>query len=193
MTKGGNTKQMILAAGLEMASLVGLENVTIGSLAKTIHMSKSGVFAHFQSKENLQIQILEHAGDYFSETVIYPALKKKAGIIRIRALVDKWIDFSMQLTGGCIFVSASSEFSDRPGKVRDYLLNQQYEWMDTLRRIARSAVKSGDFRENIDIEQFAFDLYSLMLGFYYYHQLLQDANSRKYQVTALNQLLKNYQ
>jgi AcrR family transcriptional regulator len=192
MTKGKDTKETILSAGLEMASHLGLENVTIGALAKSIHMSKSGVFAHFQSKENLQIQILEYAGERFAETVILPVLKEKAGITRIRALVANWIEFSMRLTGGCIFVSASSEFSDRPGRVRDFLLAQQGDWMDGLRRVAHSAVLAGDFREDIDIEQFAFDLYSLLLGFYYYHQLLQDAKSQTYQESALDQLLKNY-
>lgn len=192
MTKGKDTKHIILAAGLEMASQLGLENITIGALAKSIRMSKSGVFAHFQSKENLQIQVLEYAGQRFAEQVILPALKEKAGITRIKALVANWSDFSMELSGGCIFVSASSEFSDRPGKVRDFLLDQQEDWMDCLRRVARSAVRAGDFKEEIDIEQFAFDLYSLLLGFYYYHQLLQDTRSRQYQESALDQLLKNY-
>ncbi|MDH3956301.1 MAG: TetR/AcrR family transcriptional regulator, partial [Desulfobacteraceae bacterium] len=164
MTKGKDTKFTVLEAGLDMASQLGLECVTIGNLAKTTNMSKSGVFAHFQSKENLQIEILHYAAQLFSEGVILPALKIKAGIPRIRALVDNWIQWTSELTGGCIFVSASADFSDRPGKVRDVLLHQQKEWIDCLKRIARSAVQMGDFRKDIDDDQFAFDLYSLLLG-----------------------------
>jgi AcrR family transcriptional regulator len=192
MKKGDDTKLLILDAGLDMASRLGLECVTIGTLAKATSMSKSGLFAHFESKENLQIGILDYASREFSQGVIVPALKVDAGIPRIRALVDHWIRWSAQLTGGCIFVCASTEFSDRPGKVRECLLRQQEEWIDCLRRIAQSAVRVGDFKENIDAEQFAFDLYSLLLGFYYYHKLLHDVETRKRQEAALERLLDNY-
>jgi AcrR family transcriptional regulator len=193
MTKGEDTKHIVLEAGLDMASQLGLECVTIGNLAKATNLSKSGLFAHFQSKENLQIEILNHAARLFSEGVIVPALKTKAGIPRIRALVDNWIQWSSELTGGCIFVSASTDFSDRPGKVRDLLLHQQKQWIDCLRRIAQSAVQTGDFRPDIDFDQFAFDLYSLLLGFHLYYKLLDDAESKKHQETALVRLLNNYQ
>jgi len=192
MKKGEETKMVILDAGLDMASQYGLEGVSIGSLAKLINMSKSGLFAHFQSKENLQIEILKYAGRLFAEGVIVPALKIKAGIPRIKALVNNWIAWSDNLTGGCIFVTASAEYSDRPGKVRDYLLRQQRDWIDSLRRIAQSAIKVGDFRRDIDCEQFAFDLYSLLLGFHLYEKLLDDSETKKRQEMALEQLLANY-
>lgn len=192
MKKGEETKMVILNAGLDMASQYGLEGVSIGSLAKLINMSKSGLFAHFQSKENLQIEILKYAGRLFAEGVIVPALKIKAGIPRIKALVNNWIAWSDNLTGGCIFVTASAEYSDRPGKVRDYLLRQQRDWIDSLRRIAQSAIKVGDFRRDIDCEQFAFDLYSLLLGFHLYEKLLDDSETKKRQEMALEQLLANY-
>jgi len=192
MAKGEDTKLIVLEAGLDMASQLGLECVTIGNLAKTTNMSKSGLFAHFQSKENLQIEILNYAAQVFSERVIVPALKTQAGIPRIRALVDNWIGWTSELTGGCIFVSGSADFSDRPGKVKDVLLNQQKQWIDCLRRIARSAVKAGDFRKDIDDDQFAFDLYSLLLGFHLYYKLLDDSEIRKREETALVRLLDNY-
>ena len=192
MAKGEDTKLTVLEAGLDMASQLGLECVTIGNLAKTTNMSKSGLFAHFQSKENLQIEILNYAAQVFSERVIVPALKTQAGIPRIRALVDNWIGWTSELTGGCIFVSGSADFSDRPGKVKDVLLNQQKQWIDCLRRIARSAVKAGDFRKDIDDDQFAFDLYSLLLGFHLYYKLLDDSEIRKREETALVRLLDNY-
>jgi len=183
----------ILDAGLDLASQYGLEGVSIGSLANLINMSKSGLFAHFQSKENLQVELLKHAGRLFAEGVIVPALKKEAGIPRIKALVNNWIGWSDNLTGGCIFVTASAEYSDRPGKVRDYLLSQQRDWIDSLRRLGESAIKAGDFRTDIDCEQFAFDLYSLLLGFHLYERLLDDSETRKRQEMALEQLLANYQ
>lgn len=192
MTKGEDTKRIILEAGLDMASQLGLECVTIGALADAAKMSKSGLFAHFQSKENLQIEILNYAAQLFLEDVIAPALKTAAGISRIKALVDKWIRWSSDLTGGCIFVSGSTDFSDRPGKVRDTLLNQQKEWIDCLRRIAQSAIRVGDFRKDIDCDQFAFDLYSLLLGFHLYYKLLDNPETRKHQEIALDRLLNDY-
>ena len=192
MTRGEDTKLAILETGLDAASQLGLESVTIGSLAGSIGMSKSGLFAHFQSKENLQIEILKFAAQDFNENVVIPALKTRAGIPRIQALVRYWIDWSARLSGGCIFVSASTEFSDRPGKVRDVLLHQQEQWVESLRRIAASAVKAGDFRKNIDCDQFAFDLYSLLLGFHYYQKLLRDSETMQRQQAALEKLLADY-
>ena len=183
---------MVLEAGLDMASQLGLECVTIGNLAKATNLSKSGLFAHFQSKENLQVEILNHAAQVFSEGVIIPALKTKAGIPRIRALVDNWIQWTSELTGGCIFVTASADFTDRPGRVRDVLLNQQKEWIDCLKRIAQSAVAVGDFRKDIDDDQFAFDLYSLLLGFHLYFNLLDDVEIRKRQEAALTRIINSY-
>jgi AcrR family transcriptional regulator len=192
MKKGDLTRHAILEAGLKMASSVGLENVTIGELAKETSMSKSGLFAHFQSKENLQIEILGFAGQVFADNVIVPALNVPAGVERIQALVDKWIAWTKRLTGGCIFVSASTEFSDRPGPVRDFLLRLQADWLESLTRMARSAMRAGEFREDIDPGQFAFDLYSLLLGFHLYDKLLQDTKTRQRQQAALERLLATY-
>ena len=192
MKKGENTKRTILEYGLQMASQVGLESVTIGVLARETGMSKSGLFAHFQSKENLQIEILAYAAREFSDNIVVPALKSPAGIPRIKALVENWIVWGAKMQGGCVFVSASTEFSDRPGRVRTVLLKQQEAWIDTLKRIAESAMKVGDFKKEIDCEQFAFELYSLLLGFHYYHKLLQDSGTKKRQETALEQLLDRY-
>jgi AcrR family transcriptional regulator len=192
MEKGRDTKGTIIETGLEMSSQLGLECVTIGNLAKEMQMSKSGLFAHFQSKENLQIEILQYAAEDFSQYVIRPALKIERGIPRIRSLVDRWIEWGDKLTGGCIFVSAGMEYSDRPGKVREALMRQQEEWIDCLRRIAQSAIKSGDFRSDIDCDQFAFDLYSLLLGFHYYYKLLNDKKTRQRQKVAFERLLDNY-
>ena len=192
MKKGEDTREGILATGLDMASQLGLENISIGMLAKKAKMSKSGLFAHFQSKENLQIAILKHAAEDFMNKVIIPALKIPRGIDRIMMVVKKWIEYSSGISGGCIFVTASSEFSDRQGKVRKVLLTQQIEWNESLKKMALSAIKSGDFRKDIDADQFAFDLYSLLLGYHYYHRLLNDKKSIFRQEEALNKLLNIY-
>ena len=97
------------------------------------------------------------------------------------------------MPGGCIFVSASVEFADRPGKVHDFILAQQEEWVNSLRRMGEAAVRVGDFRKDADCDQFAFDLYSLLLGFHYYHQLLKDDDTAKRQEKALADLLTTYQ
>lgn len=192
MNKGAETHRNILGAALDMASRLGLEAVSIGALAKATGMSKSGLFAHFQSKENLQIELLKHAGEIFSQEVVVPALGVKAGVPRVKALVGNWIRYARNLSGGCIFVTASTDFKDRPGKVRDFLLKQQEAWIDSLRRIARSAVETGDFRADVDCDQFAFDLYSLLLGFHLYDTLLHSADMEKRQDAALGRLLKAY-
>jgi AcrR family transcriptional regulator len=192
MNKGEITKSIILKTGLDMASRLGLENVTIGALAKAAQLSKSGLFAHFQSKENLQVEILDHAAELFWQNVVAPALKTEAGVARIEALVWHWVRWGTSLTGGCIFVSASSDFSDRPGRVRDVLLKQQQTWLDSLQRMALSAVKVGDFRPEIDAKQFAFDLYSLLLGVHLYFKLLNDEEIGRHQKTALDRLIDNY-
>ena len=192
MTKGNDTKEVILETGLEMASQLGLECVTIGTLAKETKMSKSGLFAHFQSKENLQIAILQYAETDFTRYVLIPAIQTTRGIPRIKKLVEKWIEWGERLTGGCIFVTAGTEYSDRPGKVRDVLLQQQKNWVNSLKRMAQSAIKARDFRENTDTGQFAFELYSLLLGFHYYHKLLHESASKKRQEKALKELLDKY-
>ena len=176
-----------------MASRLGLECVSIGELAKAAGMSKSGLFAHFRSKERLQVEILDHAAREFTRSVIVPALKKRGGVPRIKALVRNWVRWADNLRGGCIFVMASAEYTDRPGKVRDRLLEQQREWIDCLRRIGESAIKSGDFRKGTDCEQFAFELYSLLLGFHLYKELLESSDIAKRQAVALDRLIGGYQ
>jgi AcrR family transcriptional regulator len=192
MTKGEDTKQMILDAALSMASRLGLESVSIGELAKVTGMSKSGLFAHFQSKENLQIEILSHAGGLFSSKVVVPALRTEAGIPRIRALVSNWVGWTSKMSGGCVFVQASTEFKDRPGKVREHLLLQQEAWIESLRRIAWSAMKVGHFRKDMDCDQFAFELYSFLLGFHLYYKLLENDDIATRQHNALEELIRRY-
>lgn len=193
MTKGEDTKNVILAAGLDLASRVGLEQVTIGGLAKEAGLSKSGLYAHFQSKESLQIEILQHAGQLFSGSVLVPALRAKAGIPRIKQLVENWNHWNAELSGGCIFVSASNAFRNKPGKVRDFVVAQQQEWLGSLQRLAQSAIECGDFHTDVDKEQFAYELYSFLLGFHLFYKLMNSANPKVRQDKALKRLIADYQ
>ena len=193
MSKGRDTKNTILQTALDMASQSSLDSVTIGSLAKAAKMSKSGLFAHFQSKENLQIAILEFAAADFIDQVVLPALKSKGGIGRIEALVENWVEWAEKLKGGCIFVTASTEFSERPGKVRDFLLSQQKSWIVALKKMCRSAIQADHFRNGIDCDQFAFDLYSLLMGYHYYSIMLRSGESKKRLAKALERLINTYQ
>lgn len=192
MKKGDDTRISILSAGLEMASQYGLEDVTIGGLAKEMNMSKSGIFGHFQSKENLQILILNYAVEQFTQSVVLPTLKVRGGIPRIKTMVNRWINWGNGLGGGCIFVSTSNEFSERSGPVRDALVTSQLSWLESLGRLAESAIKAGDFRSDIDPQQFAFELYSLLLGFHHYHRLLRDQKIQEKEEKALEKLINSF-
>ena len=193
MKKAKNTRETILQEALDMASHLGLESITIGQLALRLKMSKSGLFAHFQSKENLQLAILSHAASDFKYYVLLPALATEAGIPRIKKLVNNWIGWGERLTGGCIFVNASIEYSERKGKIHDFVLFLQEEWIDSLVKIAESAIRTGDFEKDIDTKQFAYELYSMLLGFHYYHRMLKDKDIRIRQEKALDRLIRNYQ
>src|SRR5690242_13771922 len=124
MRKGEATHQAILSRAMILASRIGLEGLTIGKLASDLRLSKSGLFAHFQAKEKLQIQVLDTAANAFLEGVIRPALQAPRGEQRVRKLVENWLEWAKHKNedGGCIFVSAAAELDDRPGVVRDHLV-----------------------------------------------------------------------
>lgn len=175
-TKGEETRHVILEEALRMTSELGIEAVTIGGLARRADMSKSGLYAHFDSKENLQVAILEEGAERFTERVVRPALTAPRGEPRIRALFDRWIDWetASDLPGGCVFLAVASELDDRPGPVREYLVGAQKRLVATLARASRLAVDMGDFRPELDTEQFAFDVYSLIHAFHFFNRLLED-------------------
>ncbi|MFE0251644.1 TetR/AcrR family transcriptional regulator [Streptomyces sp. NPDC059010] len=175
MSKGADTKQAILDEATRIASMVGLGGVTIGSLAARTQLSKSGLFAHFRSKESLQLQVLEHATGKFVDGVILPALDTPRGEPRLRELFDGWLRWASDaLPGGCLFVAAGTEFDDQPGPVRDRLVRNQRDWMDVIAQVFRTGVADGPFRPDADPDQFAQDLYGVMLGYHHANRLLRD-------------------
>jgi len=174
--KGELARQTILHRAVQLGSKVGLSGLTIGRLAEDLGRSKSGVFANFQSKEALQAETLRFAADSFRDAVIRPALKKPRGEERVRALFSMWLDWPKYdpLQGGCFFVAAASELDDRPGPLRSLLVELQSGWLELLARTVRFAVEKGDFHPGVDAEQFAHDMYGVMLAFHHASRLLGD-------------------
>jgi AcrR family transcriptional regulator len=190
MSKGETTRQVVLDEAAREASRVGLGGLTIGSLATRTRLSKSGLFAHFQSKESLQLQLLEHTRDRFIDLVIRPALTTPRGEPRVRELFRRWLAWDADgLPGGCLFVAASAELDDQPGPVRDRLARDQRDWMDTIAQVFRTGVTEGHFRPDADPEQFAYDLHGVMLAFHHASRLLGDPDAAARATRAFEALL----
>jgi AcrR family transcriptional regulator len=190
VSKGQDTKESILDAALQVASRVGFDGLTIGQLADTTGMSKSGLFAHFRAKEQLQLQTLDHARERFMDLVVRPTLAVPRGERRVRELFERWLQWETDaLVGGCIFVTASIEYDDQPGPMHDALLRQQRDWTEFIATVAGTAVSEGDFREDVDSGQFAFTLQSLMLGYHHAGRLLRDPAAILRTRAAFEQLL----
>ncbi len=196
MGKGAQTRETILNEAVDLASVAGLDGVTIGTLAAHTGLSKSGLFAHFGSKENLQVETLRAAAERFTELVVSPALQEPAGTPRVRALFDKWLEWSGSRhgqRGGCLFVASAVELDDQEGPARDFLVEKQRQWLDVISRSARRAIEIGDFREDVDTEQLAHDLYSIFLGYHHARRLLRDPNAEARTRRAFEQLIANAQ
>ena len=190
MGKGDERRQLILERAAQTASRLGLEGLTIGRLATELNMSKSGLFAHFKSKETLQLETLERARERFTDLVIRPTLAAPRGEQRVRALFDHWLDWETEaLRGGCIFVTASAEFDDQPGPMRDAVVRSQQDWLEFVATVAGTAVTDGDFRADLDTELLAFTLQGLMLGYHHAARLMRDPTALEHTRQALDQLL----
>ncbi len=163
--KGTNTRDRLIERATELARCEGLEGLTIGSVASAAGMSKSGVFAHFGSREDLQLAVLDHAAEGFTDTVIRPALRERRGLPRLRAIIERWMGFVQHFgdRGGCIMIGAASEFDDRPGAVRDRLMEHQRSLRREMTRCAALAVECGDLKADTDPAQLAFETYALVL------------------------------
>jgi AcrR family transcriptional regulator len=181
MGKGEQTREAILERALNLASEVGLGGLSIGRLAEAADLSKSGLFAHFGSKEALQVQTLEHAAALFEQSVVRPALRAPRGEPRLRALFDNWLRWPRLVPqpGGCIFVAASVELDDRPGPARDRLVRLQRDWLDVIAGAVRIAVREGHFHRKVDPDQFAFELYGIMLVCHHVSRLLRDGGAEE--------------
>ncbi|HKK08918.1 MAG TPA: TetR/AcrR family transcriptional regulator [Gemmatimonadota bacterium] len=171
-----DTRQRILKAGLAIASRVGLQGITIGTLAGEVGLTKAGLYAHFDSKDAILLEILKTAVADFIAEGVEPALEEAPGVARLRALFDAWLEWSKAppLPGGCVFISSATELDDRPGPLRDYLVRVQDEWAALLGREVKEARARGELRSDLDPRQFVFELYGAILSFHYYARLFED-------------------
>lgn len=191
MGKGEQTRSAVLDEAMRMASAVGMRGLTIGTLADATGMSKSGLFAHFRSKEQLQVAVVEHAQERFLEHVARPALRAPRGEARVRALVDRWFAWSEQtLSGGCFFVTATTELDDEPGPARDLLVDGQRDWLDLIANVFRTGIAQSEFRADADPEQFAHDAYGVMLAYHHARRLLNDPRAAERARRSLDTLLE---
>jgi AcrR family transcriptional regulator len=192
MVKGIETKTNILEVGLKQARKFGFESLSIGELAKLVGMSKSGLFAHFKSKELMQVMILDYAAENFVLKVIKPALKKERGIPRLNALIDNWIRWSSKgKNGGCPLISASFEFDDIPGKVREATQRHLKDLQATIEKAVEISIEEGHLRKDVDKHLFAYEVFSKIIGLHLYYRLLQDETALKTFRKSFDNLIKS--
>ena len=176
LAQGESSRQAILEAAVHLASAEGLEGLTIGRLAAETRMSKSGLFAHFGSKEELQLATIEAARSIFIKNVILPTLKLEPGLPRLRKLCELWLDYANRkiFRGGCFFSAASAEFDSRPGPVRDRIAEIMQEWLSGLMRTVVEAQKAKQLDNKLDPAQLVFEINALEMGANWAFQLHGD-------------------
>ncbi len=191
MGKGDDTRQQILDRALALASECGLEGLTIGMLASALGMSKSGVFAHFGAKDELQIAVLDAAAERFTANVMRPALQQARGLARLRAIFDHWIAYSVSgpLPGGCLFIAAAAEFDDKPGAVHDHVRAAQQRWRDALLKAIRLAVDTGELPADTDCEQLGFEMFAQVLAAHHDLRLMSQHSAVSRARRGLDRLL----
>lgn len=190
MGKGDETRTHVLAVGLDMASELGLEGLTIGSLAARTGLSKSGMYAHFESKEDLQCQVLDAAAERFADVVMRPAFTAPRGLPRIELLIENWLYWETDvLPGGCPFITAANDYDDREGPVRDRVVAYLDRLVGELEKAARLAIEEGHFRADLDTRGWAFEAWGMILAYQHWARLLrrEDANrTARAALAALN-------
>lgn len=176
--RGKKTRSAILRRAVDIASIEGLEGITIGSLAMALKISKSGLFAHFGSKEELQCAVVDEASRIFAEVVIRPAQGLR-GLKRLQTLCEYWGKYAQSkvFPGGCFFAAASLEFDDRPGKVRDRIVDRMNHWLLLLEEAVRQGQFRGEIRKEIDARQVAFEIHALAMGGNWRSRLFGDESS----------------
>ena len=176
LPKSERTRSAILRTAAAIASVHGLDGLSIGGLAEELGMSKSGLFAHFGSKEELQLAAIETARQIFIDQVFRPALQTKAGLPRLWSIWDSWLSHARGklFPGGCFFTQAGFEFDSRSGPVRDRIAEIMHEWISTLTRAVQEAQKAGHLAKDVDAQLLAFEMHALAMGALWASQLLDD-------------------
>jgi AcrR family transcriptional regulator len=173
--RGLKTRRAILQKAVNIASIEGLEGLTLGKLASLLRISKSGLFAHFGSKEELQSAVVEEARQIFVEKVIRPAYEFQ-GLKRLRSLCEHWLGYAEErvFPGGCFFSAASLEFDDRPGRVRDQIVDLMKKWLGMLEQAVRDAQSAGEIKKDVDARHLAFEIQALAMGANWASRLFRD-------------------
>ena len=190
LQKGQQTKSVIVDASLGLATHIGLEGLSIGALADVTGMSKSGVFAHFGSREELQISVIREYHNRFEQEVFYPAMSSPRGVARLRAMFDNWMKrTSIEIDSGCIYISGAIEFGDRTGLVRDALVSSVMAWHAAMKRAIEHCKELGQLRDEVSPEQMLFEIHGLILALHYEARFLQTPGSIDRAITGFNNIL----
>ena len=193
LLKGRQTRATILEAALVLAAHKGLEGLSIGALAEVTQMSKSGVFAHFGSREELQISVVREYHAKFAQEVFEPAMQTPRGLPRLRALLDLWFKrVSIEIDAGCIYISGAVEFDDRPGLVRDALVAMVQTWQSALERSISMAIEAGHLRGDTDPQQMLFEVHGLILALHHDARFLRHLGAEARARSGLENVLSHY-
>ena len=190
--KGGMTRAAIVESALTIARRDGLEGLTIGALAAQMRMSKSGVFAHFGAREELQRAVLVEYAAHFVDTVLRPAVRRPRGLARLQAILDNWLALlAREIEQGCLMIGGASEYDDRPGVLREAVVEIIRGWTAELLRAIEDAKATGELRAEVDAGQLAFEIHGLMLAFHQSARLLRAGDSKRRARAGLQRLLDN--
>jgi AcrR family transcriptional regulator len=193
MRKGELTRTAIVEVALDLASRNGLEGLTIGLLADRMNMSKSGVFAHFGSREDLQLDVITLYHRRFEQEVFYPSLQETRGVRRLEAMFARWVErVSVEIASGCIYISGAVEYDDRPGPIREKLVEMVQAWQSALLRCVRQAVETGDLKQDTDPEQLVYEMYGLILALHHDARFLRIPGSVDRAHRGFARLLADY-
>lgn len=191
MKKIGSTRERILEHGLVLMSQVGLGGITLGILADRVGIAKSGLFTHFKSKEEVQIELLEYTSHYGYPYIIEPAMQEPDGLPRLKALVNNWLGWAPKsgLPGGCPIAAAMFEFDDIQSPVREKIQTMEAEWRQFLCSLVQSAVTLGHLRQGLDVEQFVWELFGIYLAHHTSQRFLRLPNADHRALLAFDSLI----
>jgi AcrR family transcriptional regulator len=193
MRKGELTRAAILDVALDAASRDGLEGLTIGLLAEKMNMSKSGVFAHFGSREDLQIEVLKLYHHHFEQEVFYPSLEEARGLPRLQAMFALWVKrVTVEIASGCIYISGAVEYDDRPGPIREALVGMVKAWQGALQRAAAQAIELGHLRNDVDADQIVYEMYGLILALHHDARFMRTPGSVERAQAGFERMIKYY-
>ena len=191
-SKGAATRDSIIDRAYQIVRKEGFEGLSIGTIADSVGMSKSGVFAHFGSREDLQLAVLDAAAQRFTENVFLPALRERRGLPRLEAIGRRWMKWLRSEQGGCPMVSAAIEYDDRPGVIRERVIFYQTRLRKELARAIDMAIESGELRSDTDSAQLAFEIFGVELAMHHDSRLFGFDEAIERGERALERLVASY-